>query len=169
MLCADDIAKQLMEDDLIIREQLVTSFGAATFENGTLNKAYLANLIFDSPENIKLINSIVHPATIAHSKNLLDKYLLTEKIVFYESALVFEAGMALLFDYIVLVTAPEELRIKRILRRDNSMEDSVRARINNQMNESVKMSKADCVIYNIGTIHDLKTEADRLLNNILAN
>ncbi len=167
VLNADEIAKQLMKNDLTIRENLVAAFGDDAFTDGTLNKPYLAKIVFNNPDNLKLINSIVHPATITHSKNLIEEYLKNNTIVFYEAALIFEADMTNLFDYIVLITAPEELRIQRILTRDVITADSVQARIKNQMDELIKMSKADYIVNNIGTIEELKVEAGTLVTKIL--
>jgi len=120
VLYADDIAKQILIEDSEVKEQIILSFGNESYDENTLNKKYLANKIFNNPENLAKINSIVHPPTIKKISSLCKKELEKSKLVFVESALIYEADLVDIFNYVVVVTAAENIRIDRISNRDGS-------------------------------------------------
>ncbi|HLP55651.1 MAG TPA: dephospho-CoA kinase [Fluviicola sp.] len=144
---SDERAKTIMETSPEVREQLIAAFGEETFHNNRLNRAYLAQLIFNDPVKREQINAIVHPAVRADFQQWAKKQ--KSAIVFQESALLIETGGYRLLDYTVLVTAPEELRIKRVLKRDVIVnEEDVRSRIQSQLSDEDKRKMADFVIEN---------------------
>ena len=144
---SDERAKTIMETSPEVREQLIAAFGEETFHNNRLNRAYLAQLIFNDPTKREQINAIVHPAVRADFRHWATEQ--NSRIVFQESALLIETGGYRLLDYTVLVTAPEELRIKRVLKRDVIVnEEDVRSRIQSQLSDEDKRKMAGFVIEN---------------------
>ena len=143
---ADEAAKFLMNNDPRIREQLVKHFGQETYAGGLLNRAYLAARVFNDPEKLQLLNSIVHPVTINDAVLWMNKQ--HTPIVIKEAAIFFESGSNTGMDYMVGVYAPQPLRLQRVIARDNSSHEAIVDRMNRQMNEEEKMKLCDFVLYN---------------------
>jgi dephospho-CoA kinase len=143
---ADDAARQLMETNLQIKEQLINTFGANCYSEKGLNRQYLRELIFSDTNNTKKINSIVHPVTIADADAWLAKQ--TTPYALKEAALIFESDAHLRLDAIIGVHAPKQLRIARVIQRDKITEVEVIARMDKQMDEDKKMSLCHYVIKN---------------------
>ncbi len=124
---ADDEAKKVMQSSEIIN-QIKTSFGESLFDNNVLNRSKLAEIVFNNKEELEKLNAIVHPAV----KKDFQSWLLQNKgmdFVVYEAAILFESGKYKEFDYIVTVTAPEDIRIERVMKRDNSTRKQVLSRM----------------------------------------
>jgi dephospho-CoA kinase len=125
-------AKQLMVEDEALIGQIKAAFGEQSYSKGNLNRQYLAEKVFSDSEKLELLNSLVHPAVgrdfrIWVDRNASQSYLLKE------AALIFETGSNKLLDQTILVSAPQQLRIARVLCRDSQRtEEQVRAIISNQ-------------------------------------
>jgi dephospho-CoA kinase len=158
VLFADEIAKVLMVNSPDVRAKIIAAFGEGSYKNGTLQKEFLSSTVFSDPEKVKALNSIVHPAVIEASAELMNAILKKHDIVFYEAALIFEANMENLFDYVILVTAPEKTRLQRIMSRDKTDEEKIRLRMQHQMSDDLKLEKADLIIDNDGSIEDLQSK-----------
>jgi dephospho-CoA kinase len=143
---ADDAAKRLMNEDAAIKTQLVQHFGAATYKDGLLDRSYLSAQVFGDKEKLELLNSIVHPVTIADAASWMQQQ--TAPYAIKEAALIFESGMQKELDYVIGVYAPVALRIFRSMKRDGSSKEKVLARMNQQMDEDIKMKLCDTVITN---------------------
>ena len=143
---ADDAAKRLMNEDLSLKEQLLQLFGKETYTNGMLNRKYLASVVFNNEEKLALLNSIVHPATLRDA----DEWMLRQKTPYAikEAALIFESGAQKQLDYVIGVHAPVPLSIQRVMKRDHITRDEVKARMDKQMDEAIKMRLCDYVINN---------------------
>lgn len=147
---ADDRAKWLMENDPDLRKGLIELFGEAVFtETNQLNRPYIAQIAFHDPEILKQLNSLVHPAVG------IDGFVWQEaqKDVPYtlkEAALLFESGSYQFLDKIITVTAPLDVRIRRVIDRDHVSREAVEARISKQMPEEEKAKRSDFVIVNDG-------------------
>ncbi len=111
-----------------------------------LNRKYLSDIVFSDPEKIKLLNSLVHPATIKDAEAWMQTQ--TTPYVIKEAALIFESGSNKDLDYVIGVKSPAELRIKRAMTRDNISAAQVQARMDRQMDEEEKMRLCDYVIIN---------------------
>ncbi|CAA6799065.1 MAG: Dephospho-CoA kinase (EC [uncultured Aureispira sp.] len=148
---ADDRAKWLMNHQEGLKEQLKENFGAASYkEDGLLDRAYLAGIVFKDSAKLELLNSIVHPAVFEDGKQWqIEQEALGATYTLKEAALLFETGSYLNLDRIIVVTVPEEIRIKRVMERDNTTEEEVRARMNKQMPQEEKEKRADYIITNI--------------------
>ena len=144
---ADEAAKELMYKNELLKQQLIFHFGEATYsEDGQLNRKHLSSIVFADKEKLELLNSLVHPVTIADAKEWFSKQ--TAPYVIKEAALLFESGTAEGLDYVIGVTAPATLRIKRVMDRDNVTADEVKRRMNNQLDDSIKMKLCDFVLQN---------------------
>jgi dephospho-CoA kinase len=143
---ADDAAKRLMNEDEKIKLQILQHFGEESYIDGKLNRNYLSTVVFSSAEKTKLINSIIHPVTIANAKVWMSKQ--TTQYAIKEAALIFEANAEKDLDLIIGVQAPLPLRIERVMQRDNITEAAVLSRMQKQMNEAEKINRCDFVINN---------------------
>lgn len=144
---ADDAGRKVMQEHEVL-QAIKEEFGIEIFDNNQLNRAKLAKIVFDNPEQLKKLNSIVHPAVRKDFNIWLAKNK-EAPLVFYESAILFESGSYIDFDAIVSVIAPLEIRISRVLQRDNTTREHVLKRIKAQWTDEQRISKSDFVIENI--------------------
>jgi dephospho-CoA kinase len=145
---ADDAAKRLMNEDETIKAALVKHFGEATYTNGLLNRQYLAREVFSDKKKLALLNALVHPATISDGETWMAQQ--TTPYAIKEAAIIFESGSQKYLDYIIGVYAPVTLRIHRSMKRSNLSADEVKSRMNEQMDDAIKMKLCDAVITNDG-------------------
>jgi dephospho-CoA kinase len=143
---ADDQAKLMMEKDKELVFSIKEMFGEESYINGRLNRAYIANIVFNNPEKLNQLNSIVHPATIAAATVWMNNQKSSYAVK--EAALMFEAGSATNLDFVIGVYAPQSLRIKRVMERDHVTREEVIARMNRQISETIKMKLFDFVVTN---------------------
>ena len=144
---ADINAEQIINQDIGIREKFLKHFGNQIYEGDIINKKILASIIFSNIEARLKVNSIVHPVLKEYFEEWLEQYR-AKKYVIKEAALLFEAGTYQDLDEIITVFAPEELRISRVIQRDNTTIEETKTRINSQLDENIKLNKADYIIYN---------------------
>ena len=147
----DDEAKRLMVSDEGIRHDLVALLGEEVYVQGALNKSLLASYLFAHAENTARINRIVHPRVKTDFCRWMEQHA-DKEIVGMECAILFEAGFEDAVDAVVMVYAPEALRIERAMKRDHATEVQIRARISAQMNDEEKCKRADYIIYTDGSI-----------------
>ena len=147
----DDEAKRLMVSDEGIRRDLVALLGEEVYVEGTLNKSLLASYLFADAEKAARINGIVHPRVKLDFCRWLEQHA-DKEIVGMECAILFEAGFDDAVDSVVMVYAPENLRVERAVKRDHATEAQIRARIAAQLDDEEKRKRADYVIYTDGSI-----------------
>lgn len=135
----DNEAKRLMQDDSGIRQQILDLFG-------TLDRAEIARKVFDDKGLLQQLNNIVHPAVACDLQQWAERQ--EKSIVFAESAILFESGLDKLCWKTVVVTAPEEVRIERVMRRNGWTREQVVNRMRNQMPEEKLKQLADIIIKN---------------------
>lgn len=143
---ADTVAKTLMETDPVLKDQLMAQFGHKVFEGDKLNRKFLADIVFNNPIQLELLNAIVHPITLKAAKEWMEKQI--APYVIKEAALIFEAGAGAGLDYVIGVFAPESVRIHRVMKRDGISREAVLARMDKQLSDSIKMRLCDFVIEN---------------------
>jgi len=143
---ADHAAKELMQNSPVIKEQLIKQFGDKVYEEGILNKTYLASVVFSDAYQLELLNAIVHPVTIQAAKDWAAKQ--TSPYVIKEAALIFESAAADGLFKVIGVTAPLSLRIQRVMQRDGVSKEQVEARMQHQISDTIKMRLCDYVIDN---------------------
>ncbi len=145
---SDVEAKRLMISDAEVRRLLIERFGDQIYDsNSNLNRKLLAEIVFKDPESLKDINSIVHPAVRSDFTSWCEQHSQTTYVM-QESAILFDTGLYQNFDKIITVTAEEEVRIQRVVLRDSTSREKIVERMRNQIAESVRIGKADFVIYN---------------------
>ena len=146
---ADDESKKITDTSLEVKAQLISAFGEELYKEGKLNRGMLASIIFNDAESIKKVNGIIHPAIA----DAFTTWAARQKspYVLQEAAILFETGGYKRFDKNILVSAPEELRIKRVMKRSGWSREEALQRMANQWGESQKISLADFVILNDGS------------------
>ncbi len=146
---ADSAAKRLMQTDETLIRQITDAFGKESYQQGRLNGAWLASVVFNNEKKLQQLNAITHPATVQDSIHWFSRQKAAYAIK--EAALLFESGSDQLLDYIIGVWAPEELRIQRVLSRAGMTREKIMARIDKQMDEDEKMSRCHFIIDNSGS------------------
>ena len=143
---ADDAAKRIMNEDKELRAAIQKQFGEESYRDGELDRSYLASKVFNDSFQLEILNSLVHPATIRDAADWMNQQ--TSPYTIQEAALIFESGAAEGLDYVIGVSAPTQLRTKRTMERNNVSHDEVVKRINNQLDEEIKMKLCDFIIQN---------------------
>lgn len=163
---ADDRAKWLMVHEPKLVNQIKSLLGTEAYlPDGSLNRQYVAGKIFKKNSLRLGLNAIVHPAVQQDGQQWFNQ-LGDVPYGLYEAALLYESGGYQSFDFIIVVTAPEALRIERVVKRDGTTPEAVAARINSQMPEVEKVKKADFVINNDGQ-HSLIKEVLKIHHQLL--
>ena len=155
---ADVEAKNLMSTSKIIKRKLIQLFGDKAYINDALNKHYIADIIFNDKTYLQKMNDIVHPRVAKH----FEKWVLKQDApyVIKEVAILFENDGHKACDYIITVTAPKDLRIKRLLARDKTTRDKIQAIMKNQWNDEEKIKYSHYVVDNI----DLEIAKNQVVN-----
>jgi dephospho-CoA kinase len=145
---ADSRAKWLTEHDPLIRKALITAFGSEVFNGNTLNRSFLATAAFSNESKTQTLNAIIHPVVATD----FAEWVLTQQgapYVLKEAALLYESGSAKELDTMIVVSAPMELRLKRVLKRDSHRtEKQIRDIIARQWSEDEKLALANHIVYN---------------------
>ncbi|PEN11229.1 dephospho-CoA kinase [Longibacter salinarum] len=165
---ADLEARRLMTEHDGIRDDITNAFGDDSYqEDGSLNRAYLADVVFNSPENVEKINAIVHPrvheAFAKTAERARDEGV---EVLVHEAALIFESGGDKHLDAVAVVVAPDEERIARVVDRDDTTPDEVRARMSHQLSQDELRRRADYVVENDGSLDDLRQKSIDLYRTI---
>lgn len=154
---ADDRAKVLMNESLLIKDKLVGLFGGEAYINGSLNRPFLAKSIFDDANLLKEMNAIVHPEVGKDFSNW--KTQQDALYVLKEAAIIFENDLQSQYDIIITVIADLDQRIARVMARDNSNREKILAIVKNQWSDEQKIALSDFVITN----DDLDQSMDQVL------
>lgn len=143
---ADTAAKKLMAEDENLKKNIINAFGKESYIDGSLNRKFLSEAVFNDENKIKLLNSFVHPATIHDADEWMKKQ--NAPYIIKEAALIFESGSNKYLDFVIGVKSPLSLRIQRTMKRNNISFQQVEARIKLQMDEDEKMKLCDYIIVN---------------------
>ena len=145
---SDQRAKEIVSEDSIIKKKLISFFGNNVYKNGVLDRKFLSDKIFNDKSSLQQINSIIHPAV----KKDFNSWVINnsnEKILFKESALLFESGAYKELDKIILIVSDKNLRVSRVLNRDQKRsKKEIESIIDKQINEADAIKYADIVIDN---------------------
>jgi dephospho-CoA kinase len=161
---ADEEAKALMNRSKVIKRKLTQLFGDNAYAEGKLNRPYLSKKIFSDKLLLNKMNAIVHPKVASHFKRWLKKQ--DAPYVLKEAAIIFENDLQHNYDYIITVIADEELRIERILKRDNTTREKIDAIIKNQWTDAQKKELSDFIIINNNLV-SAKMQALQIHNKLL--
>lgn len=148
---ADDEAKKVMVQDVIVIDELKQVFGSESyFEDGSLNRKHIAGIVFNNEEELKKLNAIVHPAVFRAFDNWIPQFK-NASYILKEAALLFESSSYKMCDKSIMVTAPLEMRIERVMLRDGLSRDEILSREAKQFSEEKKLELADYTIKNDNT------------------
>ena len=163
---ADDEAKKLMHTSKVLKRKLIELFGKDAYLEGSLNKPYIANIIFHDKNYLEKMNAIVHPQVAKHFK----KWLLKQQspYVIKEAAILFENGTYKQCDVLITVTAPKAMKIERLLKRDNTSVEKIEAIMKNQWSDAQKIKLSDFVIDN-SDLENTKLQVLKIHQQILNN
>lgn len=146
---SDAEAKKIQDTNAYVRSKLIELFGEQAFTENGLNRKYIAEIIFGNPTAKKQLEEIIHPKVAeAFATWCQEKENTDERIVFIESAILYESGFDKMVDKVVMVYADEDVRIERSMRRDGADRTAIEERIKNQSPDKDKRLKADFVIHN---------------------
>ncbi|MEE0990337.1 MAG: dephospho-CoA kinase [Paludibacteraceae bacterium] len=146
---SDAEAKKIQNTNAYVRSKLTELYGEEAYTEEGLNRKFIAEIIFNNPSAKKQLEEIIHPkvaetfATWCEEKASTD-----EKIVFIESAILYESGFDKMVDKVIVVYADEDVRIERSMRRDGADRTAIEERIKNQCSDKEKCNKADFVLHN---------------------
>jgi dephospho-CoA kinase len=157
---ADDAAREVMKTNEV-KSEIKKVFGSSVFDETHLDRRKLADIVFSNPEKLKVLNAVIHPAV----KNHFDQWILNYKnspTIIYESAILFESGSFKNCDTIINVTAPIELRLQRVMKRDKITREAVLKRMNMQWTDEQRSEKSDFTIENV-VLETTKFEFEKIL------
>lgn len=163
---ADEEAKKLMITSKTIKRKLIELFGEETYLDGKLNKPFIANIIFNDKTYLERMNAIIHPKIASHFEKWKQKQ--DTPYVIKETAILFENGSYKKLDVIITVTAPKELRIKRLLKRDGTTEEKIESIMKNQWSDDDKIKLSQYIINNVElakTKHEVLKIHKQIINN----
>lgn len=141
----DQKARQLQNEHIEVKSQMQELFGKEIYTSEGLNRPALAKIVFDKKELLASLNKIIHPYVRKSFNDWIAEHK-SEKFLFVESAIMFESGLVNFVDKVVLMTASEETRIARVVKRDGVNPEQVKARIAHQMPDQKKIKGSDFVI-----------------------
>ena len=154
----DKAAKRLMRESAELKSQLIKLLGPDAYtDDGLLNKAVVARFLLLSEDNAHAIDNIVHPAVVND--------FIQSGMQWIESAILFESGISHLVDRVIVVTAPEIIRLERIMKRDNISNEKARQWMNRQWPQEKVRQAADFEIVNDG-IQPLLPQLETILNKL---
>lgn len=164
---ADKIAYKVVEKGSKGLKIIEKEFGSEfVLENGEYNRALMAKTVFDNKEALDKLNSILHPLIKEEKERQLEE-LKNEELIVYDCPLLFETGEDKTVDTVLLITTDENIRLERVKNRDKLTEDEIKRRIQSQKDEDYKLNNSDIVLYNNGTLEDLKNSLSLALKEII--
>ena len=163
---SDEIAKEIMNTNSLLKNEIVTAFGDKIYDKNRLNKEYLSDAIFNNETLLKKIIAIVHPYVADEFNSWIEEQ--DSKYIIYESAIIFENQAEDFFDKIICVTASEEEVISRIMKRNDFSVDKIKSIINKQLPNDAKVQKSDYVIESMN-ISKLSDKVLEIHNDIMGS
>ena len=161
---ADKAAKKLINSDKDLIKSIKNLFGDNVYENNILDTVKLSKIVFEDPHKLKSLNSIIHPA----AANDFESFIKTKNgdYIVKEAAIIFETNTEDNYNKIILIRAPLEERIKRVILRDNLSREDVIKRVNNQIDDSTIIDNCDYIIEN-NNLKDLKEKVLKIHRDLI--
>ena len=163
IIIADDLSKELLKNDKEVKKEIIELFGPSAYNENEINTDFLSTEVFSDPHKLQKINSVLHPKVIKRILQEVEELKKNIKFVFVEAALIYETNIENLFDYVVLITADEEIKKQRTVDSKKFSSEEFDKRIQNQIKDEEKSKRADFIFFNNTTTNDLKIKADLLL------
>lgn len=167
MYYSDERAKDIVNDDELLKERIIQLLGENAYdENGIYNRKYVAELVFNNNDLLQELNGMIHPAV----KYDFEKWIQHQqgKLLFKETALLFELRLNQHCYKSILITADDNLRLKRVMQRDGKTYREVEKIMNKQMPEKEKVRKADFVIFNNDGMQELMLQTETIIQKLLS-
>lgn len=161
---ADEEAKKLMNSSKEIQSKIISLFGDQAYLKGQLNRPYISEIVFSDANKLKQLNAIVHPAVKKHFGDFIDKNT-KDHLIIYENAILFEVQSDIVCDFVICVSAPLEVKIKRVMDRDQCSRLEVIRRMGQQWSDNKKELLSNYRILNINKEETLLKVRD--IHNIL--
>jgi dephospho-CoA kinase len=168
---ADLVAKQIIDTNPDVKELLAEAFGAAIFDkNGILLRREFAALVFTDKNKIQQLNTIVHPYLVSEFITAMEDGQAsdTHKLIVIDAALIYEMAIEKYFDFIVVVYAPKQQRIKRVQERDRLTRSEILHRMENQFDLNEKRAWADFVVDNSYGMDELTQAVEKLYQQLIS-
>jgi dephospho-CoA kinase len=162
---ADSEARRIVEADYEVILAIKNLFGDTIYLNGYLDRKRVAEIVFSNPTLLEELNLIVHPAVAIHFDNWVFHYN-SRSLVVMEAAILFESGANKNVDKTLVVTAPLDVRIKRVIERDGLSREAILARMNNQFSQDELVKRGDFIIENDG-VQLILPQIVKMINDIL--
>jgi dephospho-CoA kinase len=143
---SDAVSNQLVEHDTGVKASIIKLFGKEAYINNNYNRKYIAHIVFNQAEKLKALNELIHPKAIEAAKQWFEKQQTPYAIK--EAAILFESKAEQDIDIIIGVTAPEQIRIERVMQRIGCSKNEVIKRMQQQMPQEEKMKKCNYIIHN---------------------
>lgn len=165
---SDAIARTILEKDSDAYNVVVSHFGKSILKsNGEINRKDLGSIVFDSPEDLNFLQSVVTKKTVESVINIFDTIVPEKKIIFLDAPILFEVGLDKYVDMVWMVLAPRDQRMNRLAKRDGISDYEIEKRMAAQMPEEKKQKLSDVVILNDGTLDELHLRVDKLLEDFI--
>lgn len=162
---SDDRAKTIVNDNSELKQRIKDLLGDDSYdENGLYNRKFVGEKVFNDDELLSQLNAIIHPAVRLDFEDWVNRQ--SKYLVFKETALLFELKLHVQCYKSLLVTAEDNIRIKRVMDRDAKTYRQVESIMENQMPEKEKIKMADYIIYNNSNIDDLREQTERIIFEI---
>lgn len=165
---SDAIARTILEKDSDAYNVVVSHFGESILKsNGEINRQDLGFIVFDSPEDLNFLQSVVTKKTVETVINIFDTIVPEKKLIFLDAPILFEVGLDKYVDMVWMVLAPRDQRMNRLAKRDGISDYEIAKRMAAQMPEEKKQKLSDVVILNDGTLDELHLRVDKLLEDFI--
>lgn len=167
----DEKAKQVIKKNKTVKDEIKNEFGNQVFfRDGSLNRKLLASIVFEDENKTQLLNKIVHPRMVADVVEEMESARFSGKypLIIVDAALIYEISIEKLFDYVIVVFANQNQRIKRVIQRDNVKKEEVLARMDRQIPLADKQKWGDFVIDNRGEVIDLEKPVQKIFDELVA-
>jgi dephospho-CoA kinase len=160
---ADEISKTILVSDPIVRKKVISEFGEKSYDGDKINSLFMAEKVFSDKKKLQILNSILHPLVMENIDQKIPELHKKNDIVFCETALLFEAKLKKMFDYVILIIADYELRKERIIESKRITKIQFSKRSENQIPDEKKIDQADFTFYNNGSKEELSKKITLLL------
>lgn len=164
---SDAIARKILDKDSNAYNTVVSHFGKFILKsNGEINRKVLGSIVFDSPEDLNFLQSVVTKKTVENIRSILETIVPEKNLIFLDAPILFEVGLDKYMDMVWMVLSPRDQRIKRLAMRDGISDNEIEKRMSAQMPEEMKQKLSDIIILNDGTLDDLYLKVDKLLEDL---
>ncbi len=161
---ADFEAKKLMNTSKEIKTKIIEEFSGKAYNKNGLNREYLSKIVFENSEKLYVLNAIIHPEIHKHLESFINRHQGKEYIL-YESAILFENRSDTLCNKIITITAPEEIRIQRVMKRDKTSREAVINRMKNQWSDIKKKLQSNYLIVNL-EFNNVEKQVTKIYNKL---